>query len=252
MERNVSSDEAEVRRLALRQLADYRSHDPGTLFADPGPVMTIAEAYDIQLSVAARRRAEGEEWAGFKLGCTGPKVQAQLGLKGPVSGFLFDSELHRSGVRLKMADFSHLAVEAELATVLGADLMPELAFPIIELHNHVLRSTPPQLAELVANNGLHAGVVLPDSYDGWTHDPSPLSLTINGELVESVEIDPLLHVRAATAWLGDHLSRLGLTLSAGRLILTGTPLSLVDLTAGDSIQVSFGSGVVEARVDTHP
>ena len=247
-----SGQEAEVRRLALRQLADYRSHDPGTLFSDPGLAMTMAEAYGIQVSVAARRRADGEGWAGFKLGCTGPRVQAQLGLKGPVSGFLFDSELHRSGVRLTMADFSHLAVEAELGTVLGDDLEPAAIFPVIELHNHVLRSAPPRLEELVANNGLHAGVVLPDSLDGWTHDASLLSLTVNGRLIESVQIDPIVHAGAARAWLGDHLSRLGLALSPGQLILTGTPLSLVDLRAGDSIRVSFESGAVEATVDAPP
>lgn len=34
-------------------------------------------------------------------------------------------------------------------------------FPVIELHNYVFRGKLPTLQELVANNGINAGVVLP-------------------------------------------------------------------------------------------
>ena len=43
---------------------------------------------------------------------------------------------------------------------------PEAAFPVIELHN-VFRRPQPTLVELVANNGLNAGVVLPPAAFGW-------------------------------------------------------------------------------------
>ena len=64
------------------------------------------------------------------------------------------------------------AMEAEFGIVLNRDLTPELVnldyildsietiHPIIEIHNLVFNGDPPFGAELLANNAIHAGVVM--------------------------------------------------------------------------------------------
>ena len=49
-----------------------------------------------------------------------------------------------------------------MAARIGDDGEITAVFPVIELHNLVFRSDPKTLAELIVNNGLNAGVVLPD------------------------------------------------------------------------------------------
>ena len=64
-------------------------------------------------------------------------------------------------MKLSHASYANLAIEGELAVRLGDDAEIARIFPIIELHNYVFRSEAPNLQELIANNGLHAGAVLP-------------------------------------------------------------------------------------------
>jgi 2-keto-4-pentenoate hydratase len=115
-------------------------------------------------------------------------------MKGPIRAYLYDSEIHRSGERLNSADFANLAVEAEMALRLEDDGRVVAAFPVIELHHFVFRAVHKTLAELVANNGLNAGIVLPDQAwisSDYPERPSTLSLQINGRVIDSGNLWPL-------------------------------------------------------------
>ena len=147
-----------VRALAARQLADYRARTPGTIFAEEDrPHLDLDDAYAVQVEVARLRVAEGEPVAGYKVGATGPGTRKQFGMDGPVRGFVYRTELYPSGTTLSHASYANLAVEDEGAVRLGDDAEIVRIFPVIELHNYVLRSERPTLQELVANSGLHAG-----------------------------------------------------------------------------------------------
>ena len=244
-----------VRELAARQLADYRTRTPGTFFAEEDhPRLSIDGAYAVQAEVASLRAAEGEPVAGYKVGCTGPNVREQFGMDGPVRGFLYETELYPSGVELSHASYANLAIEGELAVRLGDDAEIARIFPIIELHNYVFRSETPNLQELIANNGLHAGVVLPATeivqWRGEDHLDGTLRVEINGRTVEE---GPMSGVPGGPAgsveWLRRNLAAYGLALRPRQLVLTGTPLSLIPLRPGDSVRVTAeGLGSVEATV----
>ena len=240
---------------AARQLADYRIRRPGTLFAGVDhPNLTLGDAYAIQARVATLRAAEGESVAGYKVGCTGPGTREQFGMDGPICGFLYEPELHPSGAKLSYASYANLAVEGEMAVRLGDDAEIAHVFPVIELHNYVFRSKTPNLQELIANNGLHSGVVLPAT-DGarWHGDDlldGVLRVTINEEVVEEGHASGVPGGPAGSVeWLRRHLPEYGLTLRPRQLILTGTPLSLIPVRPGDSLRVmAEGLGAVEASV----
>ncbi len=244
-----------IRGLAARQLADYRARTPGTLFAEEEqPRLTRDDAYAVQAEVASLRGAEGEPVAGYKVGATGPGTREQFGLDGPIRGFLYATELHPSGVTLSHASYANLAIEGELAVRHGDDAEIVRVFPVIELHNYVFRSETPTLQELVANSGLHAGVVLPDM-DGteWSGEEpldGVLRVEINGRMVDE---GPMSGVPGGPAgsvgWLRRHLEAYGLTLRPRQLVLTGTPLGLYPVRPDDIVRVTAERlGTVEATV----
>ncbi|MBY3555192.1 fumarylacetoacetate hydrolase family protein [Modestobacter lapidis] len=244
-----------VHALAARQLADYRAGTPGTFFADPGrPPLSLDEAYRVQGEVAALRAPE-EQVVGYKVGCTGPGTRAQFGLDGPIRGFLYDTELHPTGSEISSAAHDGLAIEGELAVRLGDDGRIARVLPVIELHNYVFRGQPPTLQELVANNGIHAGVVLPPPAAElpW-HDDEPLTgrltVRIDGARVEEGPMDGVPGGPAGSVrWLARQLADSGLSLRPGQLILTGTPLGLIRVRPGAHLEVSAeGLGTVEATI----
>ena len=128
------------------------------------------------------------------------------------------------------------------------------AFPVIELHNYVFRAKVRSLSELIANNGLHAGVILPQqthmSVCSLKTRSRKLEVRINNRLVDrgllwSMPGGP----EEALAWLKNHLSQYNLGLQAGHLILSGTPLGLHHVSSWDHIRVVVkGCGTVEVTV----
>ena len=243
--------------LAKQQLADYDRHCPGALFAgfeNNHSAMTIEDAYRLQMEVAGLRKQRGEAIAGYKIGCISSTVQAQLGLDQPVFGHIYMTELHRSGVALDPAQYDGLAIEGELAVRLAHDI-PNLewlrshrreaiaaGFAVIELHNYVFRNSPHTAQELIGNNAIHAGVVLPIK-EAEIPDPDelldpPLSVWKNGERL-GIETGRALQDGpfGSVMRLVEHLQRFGRTLRRGQLVLTGSPLPLYRVTAGDCIEV---------------
>src|SRR5439155_859717 len=111
---------------AERQLADYDARRPGTMFAE-GVRLSLSEAYELQGAVAALRQRRGEEVVGYKVGCTSPRIRAQLGVDQPVFGRLYGSERYASGATLSLGRYEKLAIEGELAVELAADVPDGIA-----------------------------------------------------------------------------------------------------------------------------
>jgi 2-keto-4-pentenoate hydratase len=256
-----------IQDLAKRQLADYDRHYPGTLFANNQTAMTLDEAYLLQMEVARLREERGEPVVGYKIGCVSPTMQAQLGLDRPVFGHVFGAELYRSGVELDPARYDGLAIEGELSVRLAEDV-PNVdwlrsrrgetiasAFGVIELHNYVFRNSPHTAQELIGNNAIHAGVVLPFE-ESRIHDPDdlldqPLSVSKNGQPLGTATGRALPGGPFGSLLrLVEHLERFGQILRRGQLILTGSALSLYRVSEGDHIEVFCEKlgGKVEAVV----
>jgi 2-keto-4-pentenoate hydratase len=243
-----------IEELARQQLADYDAHSPGRIFEGGSEFLTVAEAYALQMRVAELRQKRGEPMAGYKIGCVGEAVRRQLGLAEPVFGRVFATEIHRSGALLHPEHFFGLAVEAEFAVWVAEDIPDSLwlrahrnrafagACAVIELHNLAFRGAIPTTQELIANNALHAGAVLPaaevllpgpDELDGEN-----LSVFRNGERLGMAQIDALpggpfdsLHR------LVEHLAGFGMRVKRNQIVLTGSPLPLYRVFPGDRIEV---------------
>lgn len=189
----------DLKDLAHRQLADYDRREPGGLFTGNLLSLTIEDAYALQVEVARLRQERGERIAGYKVGCVSQVMQNQLGLDRPVFGHVFATEVHAPDAVLDPGGFAGLAIEGELAVRIGKDV-PDAnwigqhpaevifsAFPVIELHNYIFRNDPHTAQELIGNNAIHAGVVMPCMEPPLT-DPAlvqdiPITVSINGAVL---------------------------------------------------------------------
>jgi len=248
-------DPSLLRSMAARQWDDYQSGTPGTMFVDPDISLTLDEAYKIQMEFAGLRCAAGDVVAGYKVGCIGSGVVEQFGMSGPIHARLFRSEIHSSGNTLSHRAYASPAIEGEMALRIGLDGGIAAAFPVIELHQFVFRAPRKTLAELVANNGINAGAVIPEhlkaaSLEDWANART-LSISVNGASVETGALWAMAGgAPEALEWLRGDLRRFGEAFKPGDLVLAGTPLGLHPVQGGDHVVVAIdGKDCVDCRFE---
>ena len=243
----AASATSRVWQWASRHLADYDARQPGSIFAN-GIVLDVSQGYELQSAVTELRRGRGERTIGYKVGCTSPKIRAQLGIDHCVTGRLFESEQYLSGVELSRENFATLAIEGELAVELlhepSEDDIAETAiptciarvFPVIELHHHVMRGDQPSAGELIANNALHAGFIAGDGVRpaDITGEPSlessTLSIFADNQLLDECSGPSLVQtIRSSLNWLTKTVHQRGDRLRAGQIILTGSIPKLIPI-----------------------
>jgi 2-keto-4-pentenoate hydratase len=246
----------DIDELARQQLADYDAACPGLVFAEPAFHLTVPEAYELQFKVASLRQLRGESVAGYKVGCVSPAVQGQLGLHQPLIGHIFDTEVYRSDVSLDHHRFHQLAIEGEFAFRMAEDVPDEgwlaanaeqaieAAFAVIELHNFCCRAPAGKRAqELIANNGMHAGVVLPEE-EGRCRSADELldeeisvlrdGMVLGAATVRALPDGPL----SSLIFLVEQLRKIGKSLCRGQIVLAGSPLPLYRAEPGDRFEVN--------------
>lgn len=250
-------DDETLDAIAVRMLADYHDANPGTVFAE-GLRLSIPDAWRLQTAVTTLREQRGESVIGYKIGCVCPGNQKMMGLSHPVWARLWSSEQHGDGVALEKGSFANLALEAEFAITLGRAVDPaktspgELldavgsVYPVIELHNLVLRGDPPRGHELIANNGILAGVVSGEGVlDPSTPLTTDLALIFDGETVDSwTSLKWPDDILSAIGWLAEKQAEAGRRLEQGDMILTGAfgpPIPLEDKTRVDVTSSTFGN-----------
>ena len=254
------SDTSRIMQWASRQLADYDAHNPGTLFAE-GVVLNVAQGYELQAAIAQLRRDRGERVIGYKVGCTAPKVRAQLGIDHCITGRIYDSERHSSGTTLSRGKYASLAIEGELALELARepspgdfieDMIPTCVariIPVIELHHFVMRGEQPSAGEVIANNAIHAGIVtgrgvMVEQVQVVGTEPR-LAIYEDDQLLEACAGLSLIQtIGSSLQWLTEMVHERGEKLNAGQIILTGSIPSLIPMEADCRLRVEappFGS-----------
>ena len=229
---------------AHKILDDYDAKTPSGIFKDKISI-SIEDALRIQLAVTNLREKRGEEVIGYKIGCVSKDTQRKMGFTKPAWGRLWKNELYLDGVTLDKRNFANPAMEAEFGIVLNRDLTPELVnldyildsietiHPIIEIHNLVFNGDPPFGAELLANNAIHAGVVMgKPTKANIKSEITDLKLIFDKEIIETWSdkkwpYDMLSEVE----WLVKEQDKIGNILKKGNLILTGAyglPIAIND------------------------
>ena len=105
---------------ALRQIRQDRV--VVSPLADDIAPKTEAEGAAVQFALA--RLTGAVPPFGFKIGATGKRMQAYLGVDAPIAGFMRAEDVYRSHAELRFADYIKPGVECEVAVRLVRDLPP--------------------------------------------------------------------------------------------------------------------------------
>ncbi|MDA9186994.1 hypothetical protein N9D74_01560 [Candidatus Pelagibacter sp.] len=224
----------ELDQFSNKILEDYDSKNPSIIFKEKINI-TNEDALIIQSNVARLREKRGEKIIGYKIGCVSKDTQKKMGFTQPACGYLWKSELYSSGIELNKKDYTNPAMEAEFGVILSRDIKPEISsfdyildsiegiYPLIEIHNLIFHGNEPYGAELLANNAIHAGVVLGLEKKLPTNKlETDLKLIYDNEIIDTWvnkkwPVDMLSEVN----WLVKEQAKSNNYLKKGDLILTG-------------------------------
>ncbi len=251
----------ELDLIASKILHDYDFKNPGTVFKKKIK-LSNDDALLLQLKVTKLRIDRGEKVIGYKIGCIAKETQKKMGFTQPAWGTLWKSELFESGVELNKKDYSNPAMEAEFGVKLNRDIDPKIVsfdyilesiesiYPLIEIHNLVFNGEEPYGAELLANNALHAGIILgPETKISNNNKITDLRL-----IYDNKEIDMWTNKKwpydmlSEFEWLVREQFKINNILKKDDLILTGAYGFPVPINHNTLIKVSSSEfGEVEAR-----
>ena len=247
----------ELDQYAKKILEDYDSNNPGTIFKTKLK-LSNDDALLIQAKVSKLRVDRGEKVLGYKIGCVAKETQKKMGFNQPAWGTLWKGELYQSGVELNKKDYSNPAMEAEFGVKLNRDIDPKLVsfdyilasidsiYPLIEIHNLVFNGVEPYGAELLANNALHAGVVLgPETKLSKDKKTTDLKLIYDNETVDTwTDKKWPYDILSEVEWLIKEHEKTNNILKKNDLILTGAygfPVPINDKKFIEVKSSSFGS-----------
>ena len=228
---------------------------------------TRAEGYAIQAEIA---ELSGQNVVGWKIAATSAAGQRHIRVDGPMAGCLLSARALEGGARMSLAGNNMKVAEAEFAFRMGSPL-PK-------------RAEPYSVAEvLAAVASLHPAIEVPDSrYNDFTRvgeaqliadvacacwfmigpatraDWRALDLARhgvaayrNGALAgQGSGANVLGDPRSALAWIANELCTYGDGLRSGDVVITGTCVTPVPISAGDSVKMDFGAfGVLDMGFD---
>jgi 2-keto-4-pentenoate hydratase len=202
------------------------------------PDHDLESAYRISELVAARREAElGVRRAGRKVGLTNPLVQQRVGVFEPDYGIIHDDMVHASGVVRPASAHNFLRIEAEVAFILGSDILdPALeaveeavayVTPAFELVDFRFAGNVGQIVDTIADNAGCDGVVLGEERHRYGDvDLTAVEMVITtadgAEITRGVGSNVLGDPINAVRWLAETALRIGEPLRAGEVLLSGS------------------------------
>jgi 2-oxopent-4-enoate/cis-2-oxohex-4-enoate hydratase len=219
------------------------------------PELTIEKAYEISSQIFQRRLQSGVRSVGRKIGLTSLAVQKQLGVDQPDFGYLTSDMLVPTGGIVAKDALIQGRAEGEVAFVLGRDLKgPGLTredivaatdhvIACIEMIDSRVKDWKIKIQDTIADNASSALLVLgskPKRLQDIDLRMAGMTLRMNGE-VESTGVGAacLDHPVNAVLWLANSLGRLGDSLKAGDIILSGAYGPVVPFNPGDHCEVEI-------------
>jgi 2-oxo-3-hexenedioate decarboxylase len=237
---------------AAQRLTDaVRTRTATSPLTDEYGAFDITTAYDLQARVVADRLAAGNRVVGAKLGLTSEAKQQQMNVNEPLYGWLTDDMRIEPGEALVVDRFIQPRVEAEIAFLIGEDLMgahvgaadvlaaTAAVMPAIDVLDSRYAGYSFTLPDVIADNSSSAGFITGSTLV----DPVDIDLRlvgvvleVNGQVVATAAGAAVLgHPASSVAWLVRALARRGEGLTAGMVVLSGACTAAFAVQPGDSV-----------------
>lgn len=205
---------------------------------DAHPGLSLQDAYKIQQLNVTRRLSSGEKILGHKIGLTARAMQEKFGVNEPDFGHLLDTMFHDQDVPLDLSELIDPQIEVEPAFVLSrtlvgpdvdiADVIDATDYVVLcfEVIDSRIINWRIKLQDTVADNGSSARVVLGAEKvkaQSLALDDLDTVLELDGTAVAAGNTSAILgHPANGVAWLANYVSRFGVALEAGHIVLPGT------------------------------
>lgn len=230
------------------------------------PDITIEDAYHVSLRMVTRRiENDGERVIGKKIGVTSLAVQQMLGVFQPDFGYLTDQMLYPNGGPMPISEqLIQPRAEGEVAFMLKRSLhgpgvtnddvldATEYVMPCFEVVDSRIRDWKVKIQDTVADNASCGLFVLGDDRadpEGLDFPSLKMRVFKNGELLsEGLGSAALESPLNCVSWLANTLSKFGITLDAGDVVLSGSLVPLEPVVAGDEMRLEL-EGVGTAQVE---
>ncbi|MDV6270280.1 2-keto-4-pentenoate hydratase [Rhodococcus globerulus] len=227
----------------------------------------LVAAYAVQRRVDEIRRNAGAVVVGRKIGLTSVAVQQQLGVDQPDLGVLYADMDFTGSDSIPMDRLIQPKVEAEVAFVLGADLVDgpldnaqvrdaiEYSVAAIEICDSRIESWDIKFGDTVADNA-SSGVYVLGTERHTLAEVEPadvvMSMSVDGtEVSTGVGTACLGDPIEAVVWLARTARELGQPLTAGQVILSGALGPMAPVVAGNVVTVNVsGLGSVTTSFST--
>ena len=219
--------------------------------------LSVDEAYDVQAMLVENKIRNGERVIGWKVGCTSQATMEQVKIDEPIIGCMTSGSHYFPLIDLKISDFCKLGVEGEIAFVMDKPLKgPGITnsdvimatsgiMGAVELVDSRTRDWKVNISEAIADNSLHAGVILGPfmrPVSGFDMRHEGVVICKNGHLLASgCGVEALGNPVNVVTWLANRLSAFDREIKAGQIILTGSLTKFFFVEPGDVVDVSFSN-----------
>jgi 2-oxo-3-hexenedioate decarboxylase len=254
-------DRKEINKIAEWLNAAELERREVTRITETYPNLSIEEAYTIQERLVGLKLENNYRILGAKMGLTSRAKMQQMGVEEPIYGYIFDYMAVNNG-EISLSELIHPKVEAEIAFVVGKEIQgpgvtaddvlasTDYVLPALEIIDSRYKDFKFTLPDVIADNASSSRVVFGSQIqhlDKLELDLLGVTLKINGKIKDLGSGAAVLgHPANSVAMLANMLSRKGLKLKKGDIILSGAITSAFMLTAGDSVLAKFdGLGSVE-------
>lgn len=251
-----------ARRQKIEQLGDelydaLRARRTLLPLTERWPEITIEDAYHVSLRMVRRRiEDDGERIIGKKIGVTSRPVQEMLGVFQPDFGYLTDKMLYPNGGPMPIGELLiQPRAEGEIAFKLRKDLngpgvtnedvieATEYVMPCFEVVDSRIRDWKIRIEDTVADNASCGLFVLGDQrVEPRGLDFPNLRMRVYkndrflSEGLGSAALDSPL---SCVSWLANTLSKFGITLNAGDVVLSGSLVPLEPVVPGDEMRLEL-------------
>ncbi|PZQ60223.1 MAG: 4-oxalocrotonate decarboxylase [Phenylobacterium zucineum] len=255
-----------IRDQIVDELFDaYATHTPIKPLKPRLPDIDVAAAYEIQREFVRRKLAQGRKIVGYKVGLTSKAMQDFAGSTEPDFSVLTDDLLLPEGTPIAHGALFRPLVELEIAFVMKAPLQgpgvtvvdvlraTDFVLPAIEMVDmRVERGPGMSLVDNIADLAYCGAAILggtPRRLDQIDIRAVSGALSVNGELKhEGVASAVMGNPVTVVAWLANKLSEFDVTFEAGQVILTGSFVPAVPVSAGDDVLCRFDQGLGDVAV----
>lgn len=217
--------------------------------------MEVSDAYEVQRKVIEIKKDKGQEIVGRKIGLTSRAMQEKLGVNEPDYGVIMDKLINSEFRPVDSSELIQPKIEAEIAFYLDGQLRGPGATigdvarvtggvgPCIEIIDSRIKDWDIRIQDTISDNASIGRVILGGPIKSLSKiNPKNIGLVVekNG-LLESTAAGAAVmgNPMNSVAWLANKLAEFGDYIEGGRVVISGSLVSAVELEEGDTIQASF-------------